>query len=120
MYALLLVAALSAAGPEVEVRTLAGETIAGPLVALDATSVTVETADGPQSLELAKLMAVTPKQPPEPRVETPAVWVELLDGSQLVARQYAVKGRRATVMLLDGRTVEVSTEHVMHVPVPSS
>jgi len=106
MQALLLAIALTAATP-IEARTLDGRTVAGTLAELDAGKVTLQTADGPVSLDTNQLMTIAPKEKPEPPAAEPGAWIDLIDGSSLVARQYAVVEGRSQISLLDGQAVEL-------------
>lgn len=94
MSPILLTALLAFAATEVEVQTLDGQVIAGPLVALTDESVTLETPAGPVPLEIARLIGLAPKAKPSAR-QQPAVWVELVDGSRLVGQEYSVKDGQA-------------------------
>lgn len=115
MGALLLAAVLAAAPPKVEVQTLDGQTVSGPIVKLDANQVTVNTADGTVSLEIDKLIRLFPKNKPGPAGSQPGAWVELVDGSSLVAQQYTVREGRARIALLDNQVVELPVAGVSHV-----
>ncbi len=118
MSTLLLAITLTAAAPQFEANTLAGETVVGPIVKLDAQQVTIQSADGPVSLEIATLVDLSPKEAPEPAdppPDQPAVWVELVDGSLLLARGYTVKDARARIELSDGLAVDVPTAGIAHI-----
>lgn len=113
MWTLLLAVVVGAAPPEVEVQTLSGETLRGSIVKLDDQAVTIQAAGGPVSLEIDKLMALAPKDRPKTDSK-PSVWVELVDGSQLVGRKYTVKDGRARLATSDG-AIEVPTADVFTV-----
>ena len=61
MCALLLAITLSGAAPQMEVRTLDGRTMVGPIVEMDSKKVTLRTADGPVSERIDKLMMISAK-----------------------------------------------------------
>ncbi len=97
MWPIVLVSLLAAALPEVEVHTLSGEKIVGPLAGLNDERVAVESAAGPVALEVASLAAVSPKAAPSPQRQ-PAVWVRLVDGSELVGQSYSVEDGQARLV----------------------
>jgi len=112
MCSLLIAAMLAAAPPEVEVQTLDGRTLSGPIVELDSEKATVETAEGRVSLAIQKLMGLAPKQKPAAAEDAPGAQIELVDGSSLAARKYTVSKGRARIALSDQQTVELPTESV--------
>ena len=97
MCTVLLTIVLTPASPEFEVRTLDGQTLAGSLGSLEAGRVTVQTSEGPVSLGIDKLMAICPKEKPTPPAGDPTAWIELIDGSSLLAREYTVRDGRAGI-----------------------
>lgn len=108
MWTFLILAALSAAPPTVEGQTLSGEVISGTLTEFREDRVTLETAQGPVVLEVQRLASLTPKATPSETKAAPAVWVELVDGSTLLASEYTVSDGRAHVAVLGGPPVEVA------------
>jgi len=91
-----------------EAQTLDGRALVGEISKIDSDQVTLGTAGGPTTLEIGELLRLLPAeepQPPEPPAGQSPVGVELLDGSSVVARRYAVKGDLAEFVLLDGRAV---------------
>jgi hypothetical protein len=110
----LLLTALLAAGPEVEAQTLEGKTVAGTLSALSAKQVTIAAAGGPVTLEAANLLGLNVKQPAEkkPDAPVPGAWIELVDGSTFVAREYAAEAGKGRVTLLDGSVLEIPTADI--------
>jgi hypothetical protein len=109
---LLLAMLLTAAGPEVEVQMLDGQTKAGRLAELTESGLKLDTPDGRVALQTAQLMGLTPKQTPAAPDQPPAAWIELVDGSTLVARDYAVQGGKARVTLLDGEAIQIATRDI--------
>ena len=107
MWTFVLISALTAAGPAVEIRTVGGEQVAGPVVELSAEQITLETADGPRSLDLETLMDLSPAKPPPGSDLRPGVWVELIDGSSLVGADYSVRDGRAGITLPGGEVLEL-------------
>jgi hypothetical protein len=109
MWSLLLVSALTLAPPDFEVRLLGGEAVTGPIGQLDADRLTVQTADGPVSLETEDITGLSRPSPPRPPDVQSAVRVELADGSRLVAAEYSVRDGLATILGPRGRITEVPT-----------
>jgi len=108
MFEFLLVIALSAPGPRFEAQTIAGKTVAGDLVALGEKQLGLQSAAGRVDLELDQLVSLVQPGAP-PAAEIARVWVELIDGSLLLAHEYTVQSGRAKLLLSSGRTVELST-----------
>ena len=44
--------------------------------------------------------------------EMPAVWIELLDGSRVVAAGYSAAGGKAQILLGSGQTVQLATRAI--------
>ncbi len=106
---------VAAAPPQFDVQTLDGQTVTGSLVKLTGEQLTLRTAGGPVSLHVDKLMMLSPAEQPTLPAEQPAVRIELVDGSSLVAREYTVSDGRARITLADGHAVETSTAGVASV-----
>jgi len=105
-------AATLAAGPLVTVKPLVGESTKGALVELTTSKVVLD--GGAKALPAAELMWVefpAPAKPPE----KPAVWIELLDGSRLLATSYTTTGGKAKVELTMRQSVEIPTRAIRHV-----
>lgn len=115
MYAVVLMTLLGATPPVVEVQTLAGEVVRGPIVEFNSGQITVE-ADGRQvSVPIGKMTGLKPVVHAEKPVWEPSVWVELADGSTLVGVDYAVQNGQATIALHGDKTVELPTRNVVAV-----
>src|SRR5688500_16268333 len=82
----MLVLTAVAADPAASVRPLEGESVKGKVVELSATKVVVKTSSGPRELPTSQLMWV--EWPVAPPLEKPSVWLDLLDGSRLVATSF--------------------------------
>lgn len=106
----LIVAGLLAAAPDVEVQTLDGQAIAGPLLGLTEQKVTLQTAAGPAALDTEKLSGLSPKVKPS-ATQQAAVWLELVDGTQLVGQEFSVKEGRVRLSTPAG-PVEFPTRDV--------
>ncbi len=98
MKSLLLLLALAAAGPNVEVRMTAGEAVAGALVRLGEQEVVVETPEGEKPLALQSILSLTL---PEVKATSPAspVWVKLVDGSELAVLDFTAEAGHARLVL---------------------
>ena len=108
---ILFTLAALAAAPEAKLRPLDGESVQGKLTGLSATEVTIETSSGARSLPTAGVMWVELAAPTS--AEKPAAWIELLDGSRIVATGYTAAGGKAQILLGSGQTVEaVSYTHL--------
>jgi len=118
----LLLTIVLAAGPRVEAQTLAGQTLEGTIKDLGGGQLVLETADGAKTLSIEDLASVAPT----PVKETSPVngrdvgaWVELIDGSSLVARQFtAAKGRAKIVLVDDSPALEIPTQDIARVRFP--
>jgi hypothetical protein len=109
---LCLVLASLAAGPEFQVRTLDGRTVAGAVQELSAESLRIGSAEGPVEVPLASVLSVAPVIAPARPDIRPTVWVDLTDGSLLVGQDYQVEGGLARVGLAAGGQAELSTQVV--------
>jgi hypothetical protein len=96
---------LAVPAPVVEVQALDSGVVLGPLVELSSGRLTIETSQGRVSLETEKLLGISPKQKPAAAAQAPAVWIELVDGSALVAQQVTVHDGQARITLDGGNVV---------------
>lgn len=113
MNTLLLTLVVSLGALPVEVTTLDDQTSQGTLVSLVDGKLQIADETGETtSFSAETLMSVRPTKPPQPPATKATVWVELVDGSQLQATGYRVSGRTATVKLLDGSEIELSTRSI--------
>ncbi len=119
MLEFLVMIAIVAAVPPVDVETLASPAVSGRLLRLDADQVTVETADGPVSVEIDRMVAVSPADAKASPPSSSAVWVELVDGSALSGRDYSTSGQSARLVTGNGKTLEFAVRHVSSVRLQS-
>lgn len=112
MWTFLVIGLLTAGQPAVEVQTLGGDVVTGPLVELGAERVTVQTADGPVTLKTETLLGLSPVDSPADANVQPGVWVELVDGSSLVGMDYSARAGRTRITMLDGKLFELSSRDV--------
>ena len=97
---LLTLAALAAA-PEVKLRPLDGEAVQGQLMELSSGKVKLQTKDGEKSLPIAGVMWL--ELAAASVREEPTAWLELLDGSRVVAAGYTAAAGKAEITLLSGQ-----------------
>jgi len=95
LYTLLVVGLLTAAPVEVEVQTLDGQILSGPVVEWTAERVTIQTGDKRVALEMADLLQIVPKKPSAAPDQQPVVRIELVDGSSLLGSDYVAQDGRA-------------------------
>ena len=98
------------AGPAATVIPLAGESVTGQLSSLNVDQVVAETAAGTRKFAGSDLLAVefSTAKP----ADKPTVWVELLDGSKLLATAYTVASGKANAVLVGGVMVEIPTRSI--------
>jgi hypothetical protein len=94
----------------VTVRPLAGEAIKGKIVKLSEQQVIVAGSPDEQTFAASDLLAID--FAPAKVADKPTVWVDLLDGSKLLAIGYEVSAGKASVRLVGGATVEVPTRSI--------
>lgn len=108
----LLAVLLTAVAPPFEAQTLAGQTVVGPIDALEADRVVLDTADGPATIAIDELIRLTRQQVAEPATGRAAIRVELLDGSSVAAEGYTVLGDRATLTLPGSQSIALPLRSV--------
>ena len=113
MHALLPLMVLSAlaAVPQFDVQLLDGSRVSGSLVQWDAAQLVLETPSGRTALDAGKLASVTAQHPPASAAKA-SVWVDLVDGSQLVAEEYTAEKGRAKIIFSASETLEVPTAEI--------
>ena len=108
LYSLLLTT-FSLAVP-VEVQNLDGSTVQGQLNGLSQQSVLLETKDGPSEVALVATQRITFQNKPS-ELEG-RVWLELVDGSELVASRFEVTGNQAMIHLTDGNRLRLDARQL--------
>ncbi|MGA2797182.1 MAG: hypothetical protein ABSE63_06385, partial [Thermoguttaceae bacterium] len=106
---------LTGAAPTFDVQTLDGRVVSGSLTELTADRLTVETYSGKVFLETEKLLEVSLKYKPAASAQPPGAWIELTDGSTIVARQYTIRGDQAVITLLDDEVLETPARSIRNV-----
>jgi hypothetical protein len=109
MWILLTTTLLLAASPEVTVTTLAGERVSGALAKFDTDGATIETASGSRTWSAADLLSLSVKGTAAFAENTSSAWLELIDGSQLLATDFVVAKGIARVTLVGGESLDIPT-----------
>ncbi|OHB74939.1 MAG: hypothetical protein A2W31_13915 [Planctomycetes bacterium RBG_16_64_10] len=96
----------------VELDTLDGCTTRGALAEWTSESILIDTETGRRVIPLRELLAVRLHGPPSAGAEPAGIRLELIDGSLLRARRYAVHAGVASVTVADGTVIEIPTGSV--------
>jgi hypothetical protein len=116
MWWMLLTSCLLAAPPQAQVTTLAGDEASGEVVRITTDELVLRNGEKETRWPSAELLAVKFSSPAETQASpTPSVWVELIDGSSLLATKIEVRGGVARVQLLAGENVEIPARSLAHV-----
>jgi hypothetical protein len=115
IHTLVLLTALVTAAPEMEARLVAGGSVSGTLSKVTADRIWLETSAGQMSLKRDELLTLGPKDSPATPAETPAVWVELIDGSTLIGTKYEAAKMKAQVTIAGNDRVSLSTKQIRFV-----
>ena len=102
-----------AARDDVKVKTLTGEAAAGQLMSLSAEKAVLKTESGNREFRREDLLSI--EAAAAPRAEKAAVWIELVDGSMLVAAEYLVTAGKAQIELLGGQKIDIPARSVTSV-----
>jgi len=105
-----LLALAAAPGPAATVTPLAGEAVTGTLTAVTGERLVVETAAGSKQFAASDVLGV--ELSAHKTTEKASVWIELLDGSKLLATTYTASSGKATVTLVGGAVVEMPTRSI--------
>jgi hypothetical protein len=108
--ALIALAAAAAPGQIATVTPLAGDPVTGQLVQLTGEQVVAQAGGASKKFSASDLLAV--EFAAEKVSDKPAVWIELLDGSKLLAATYTVQAGKASLVLIGGVTVEIPTRSI--------
>jgi len=112
MFALILSAVVTVAGPGFDVQLLDGQSLSGSITALDAKQVTVETDDGPTTLDVTKLARISAVDKSKAIGSLPSVWIDLVDGTTLLAAEYAVSEDAARITFGDKQQAELPAKRI--------
>jgi hypothetical protein len=99
-----------AADADVTVRPLTGETVKGKLVELSEQQVSIALSPENRTFAASDLLAI--EFAAAKVADKPTVWVDLLDGSKLLALGYEVSAGKASVRLVGGQMVEIPTRSI--------
>src|SRR5688572_13269865 len=96
--ALLLLTTRIAGAADVVLWPLAGDKLQGQLQSLSADKIVLTTAGGERTLAVKEVQSL--EFAAAAAGDKPAIWLELVDGSQLAAQSYQAAQGQATVELL--------------------
>jgi hypothetical protein len=108
---LMLVTALSSV-PQFDFQLLDGSRVSGSVAGWDAAKVLIEGPGGRSSLDIARLASITPQKAPAIPAGKPAVWVDLVDGSQLAAAEFTAQQGRAKIVFSAAESLQVPTAEI--------
>jgi hypothetical protein len=108
-------AAVMAANSEFQLQTTDGQTYYGDLVGLDAKGVAFQTPQERLTIPLSRLSDVARVNKSAAPAAKPTAWIELTDGSQIVAAKYNVADRVAAIEPTSGQALDVSTATISYV-----
>jgi hypothetical protein len=106
---------MAAGPPAVQVQTLSGDSTSGRLVELGPQRIGLESANGRVTLETERVMALWPIEVPAAAAGQPAAWVDLADGSSLVAASITSVGGTTRLGLGGDRSIELPSRAVVAV-----
>lgn len=112
MWTVIGVCLLGVTLPEVELRTVGGQSVKGALLELDAQHSAIRTSAGRTQWELRDLAAILVLGPSDRPSAAPAVSVEMVDGTKLAAETFTAEKGRANVKVAGGDVVELSGEDI--------
>jgi hypothetical protein len=112
LLSLVLLASSAASGVDVDVRTLAGQTVSGTLKELAADRVVVATSGGEQTLAAKELLGVSLRGQAATAAAKPQVWLDFIDGGHLVGLEFSAEKGEGLIKLVDGREVKLPTKAV--------
>ncbi len=99
-------------GVNVDVKPLTGPTIRAEWIGVEDSAVVVVQDGQTERLATAGLWEIVPVTPAEAPATLVTIWVELIDGSQLVATRYRVSDGLAQIKLTSGEELEVRTRSI--------
>jgi hypothetical protein len=108
----LMVLSVLSAAPKFDAQLLDGSRVSGNLAAWDVRGVVVESSTGRITLDAEKLASMTRQTPPAQPAARQAVWVDLIDGSQLVAAEYTAEKGHAKIVFSAAEFLEVPTAEI--------
>lgn len=109
---MLLLSASFAAAPEVQVRTLAGQSVAGTLKELSAQRVVLATGEGEQTLATKDLLGVSLAGSSTAAAARPRAWISFVDGTRLAGLEYTAAKGQAAFQLTDGVVLKMATSAI--------
>lgn len=110
----LLTAALLTGVIDVEVQTLDGQKTGGHLTELGQQRITIESATGPVTFEVSKLMSVSSAGEQNADAARPQVVVELIDDTRLNAKSFSTSKGEAQIELVAGGNIKAPTKIIRY------
>ena len=107
--------AAAASAAEFQIQPLEDPPVAGDLVSIDGKQVVLQTPTGRVTLEIEKIASLAPKQKPAAPGKEPSVWIDLVDGSTLLAEEYTARAGAARITLRGGEVIEMPSRHILTV-----
>ncbi len=107
--------AAAASAAEFQIQPLEGPPVAGDLVSIDGKQVVLQTPTGRVTLEIEKIASLAPKQKPAAPGKEPSVWIDLVDGSTLLAEEYTARAGAARITLRGGEVIEMPSRDILTV-----
>jgi NPCBM/NEW2 domain len=102
--ALLFLLLITAIARAADVATLSGKKLTGEVISVDSKSVRLKAADGDQTIPITDLVMVDLGNGMKDLGTAPYILVELIDGTQLLCRDFKIRGKDTTLTLLgDGK-----------------
>ena len=111
----LLIGLILGTGVDVHIRPLTGPTFQARWVGVEDDVVLIQQDGQPERLAWSRLWEITPVAPAEATGSLMTVWIELIDGSKLLADRYQVSAGVAQLRLIGGPELEIRTRSIRSV-----
>ncbi len=111
----LLIGLILGTGVDVHIRPITGPTFQARWVGVEDDALLVQRDDQPERLPWSRLWEITPVAQAEAAGSLTSVWIELIDGSKLVADRYRVSNGVAEIRLIGGPELEIRTRSIRSV-----
>jgi hypothetical protein len=110
---------LTGSSPAFDVQTLDGRKISGSLAELTADRLIMKTADGTVTLNAEELLDVSQIRQSANAAVSAGAWIELADGSTIVAKKYTAGDGKAKIVLMNDDLLETPVRAVCNVRLQS-
>lgn len=105
----------AAAGPIFQGSTIDGQPVAGRIVAWEHDRLVLESEGGRVDLPVSRLLRIAAESPPVAPLVRPRAWVELSDGSLLLATEFEVTSGSARITLVADGDVRLPAAQIRQV-----